>query len=137
MRGSHDERTRARSYSAGTVKTYAVKWREPDGQTFIGRLALGQHTLSLDGRRLGAEEPPVSRQFGYADLQGLRVSSRGADRLHGRPALVVQKPEGAYLVSGAGTGAPILQELVERLEVATRAAEELRLTRSRTVLRPG
>ena len=59
----------ALSYSARTVKTYAVKWREPDGQTFIGRLALGQHTLRLDGRRRGAEEPAVNRQFGYEELQ--------------------------------------------------------------------
>jgi hypothetical protein len=97
------------------VKTYAVKWREPNGQTFVGRLALGPRTLRLDGRRRGAAEPPVSRQFSYEELQGLRIGSRGAERLDGRPALVVERPDGAYFFSDAGMGAPIVQELVERL----------------------
>ncbi len=97
------------------MKTYAVKWREPDGQTFIGRLALGARTLRLDGRRRGTEEPPINRQFGYEQLRGLRSSSRGAERLDGRPALVVELPAGVYLVADAGMGAPIIQELVDRL----------------------
>jgi hypothetical protein len=113
------------------VPTYAVKWREPDGQTFIGRLAFGSGALGLEGRRTGAEEPPVNRQFPYEELDGLRIGSRGGDRLDGRPALVVEWLAGSYLVAGAGTGAPIVQELMERL------AENLRLTRSRSVLRPG
>lgn len=97
------------------MTTYAVKWREPDGQTFIGRLALGPRALRLEGRRRGAEGPAVERQFGYEELQGLRMGSRGADRLDGRPALVVERPDGAYLVTDAGMGAPIVQELVDRL----------------------
>ena len=95
------------------MKTYAVKWREPDGRTFIGRLALGPYALRLDGRRRGAGEPAVHRRFGYEALHGLRVGSR--DRLDGRPALVVERPDGTYLVADAGMGAPIVQELVDRL----------------------
>ena len=106
---------RLRSYAAWTVKTYAVKWREPDGQTFIGRLALGPRALRLDGRRRGVEEPAVNRRFGYGELRGLRMGRGGAERLDGRPALVVERPGGVYLVADAGMGAPILQELVERL----------------------
>jgi hypothetical protein len=136
LRGRHDWGPPGCSYAARTVRTYAVKWREPDGQTFVGRLALGPRTLCLDGRRLGAGEPPVNRQFGYEQLRSLRMG-RGADRLDGRAALVVERPEGAYLVAGAGMGAPIIQELVDRLADATRAAETLRLTRSRSVPRPG
>ena len=97
------------------MTTYAVKWREPDGQTFIGRLAFGPRALRLDGRRSGAEEPPVNRQFRYEELRSLRIGSRGVDRLDGRPALVVESPQGAYLVAGAGMGAPIVQELADRL----------------------
>ena len=97
------------------MTTYAVKWREPGGQTFIGRLALGQRMLRFDGRRRGAEEAPVSRQFGYEELRGVRTGSRGADRLDGRPTLVLERSEGAYLVTDAGMGAPIIQELAERL----------------------
>lgn len=97
------------------MTTYAVKWREPDGQTFIGRLALGPRAFRLVGRRRGADGPAVNRRVGYEELRGLRIGSRGADRLDGRPALVVERPGGAYLVAGAGMGAPIVQELVERL----------------------
>lgn len=119
------------------MKTYAVKWREPDGQTFVGRLALGPLTLVLDGRRRGVAEPAVNRQLSYEELRGPRNGNRGVARLDGRPALVVEMPEGSYLVADAGMGAPIVQELVDRLAEATQTAENLRLTRSRSVLRPG
>ncbi len=95
------------------MKTYAVKWREPDGRTFIGRLVLGPLSLRLDGRLRGAEEPPVRRQFDYGDIFDVPIGSRG--RLDGRPALVVQGTAGTYLVADAGMGAPIVQELVDRL----------------------
>ena len=109
-----DSRRRDGAYRPVTVTTYAVKWREPDGQTFVGRLALGRRALLLDGRRRGATGPPVERRFGYDDLRGLRIGS-GEDRLDGRPALVVERSDGRYLVADAGMGAPIVQELVERL----------------------
>ncbi len=66
----------------------------------------------------------------------MRIGSGGADRLDGRPALVVERPDGPYLVAGAGTGAPIVQELGERL-AALSAAAGLRLTRNRSVPQPG
>ncbi|CAN5340458.1 hypothetical protein BH20ACT13_BH20ACT13_03570 [soil metagenome] len=97
------------------MATYAVKWREPDGRTFVGRLALGTCTLRLVGRTPGGEGPTVDRQIGYAELRGLRIGSSGADRLDGRPALVVERADGPYLVSDAGLGAPIVQELVDLL----------------------
>ena len=110
-----DSRLCVPAYRPGTVTTYAVKWREPDGQTFIGRLALGPRALRLDGRRRGGNEPPVERRFGYEELRGLRIGSGVADRLDGRPALVVERADGAYLVADAGLGAPVVHELVERL----------------------
>ena len=97
------------------MTTYAVKWREPDGQTFVGRLALSARALLLDGRRRGASEAPVERRFGYEELRGLRIGNTAEDRLDGRPALVIERADGPYLVADAGLGAPIVQELVERL----------------------
>lgn len=98
---------------------------------FIGRLALGPRTLRLDGRRRGVEGPAVKRQFGYEELRSLRIGSRRTERLDGRPALVVERADGRYLVADAGLGAPVVQELVDRLA-------DLRLTapRKATVVVP-
>jgi len=90
-----------------------VKWREPDGQTYLGRLALGLRTLDLSGRQ--RDGPAVHRQIAYEELLSLRVGSRGADRLDGQPALVVECVDGSYSVSSAGMGAGIVQEVAERL----------------------
>lgn len=100
--------------------TYAVKWREPDGRTYLGRLALGARTLVLEGRE--RDGPAVSRQIGYEEILGHRIGSRGADRLDGQPALVVERAGGRYLVTSAGMGAGIVQELVERLADFRRSA---------------
>lgn len=104
----------------GMRTTYAVKWREPDGQTFLGSLSLNARTLSLEGR--SAAGPAVSRQIGYQEILGLRVGSRGADRLAGRPALVLERTDGRYLVTSAGMGAGIVQEILDRLAGLRRAA---------------
>jgi hypothetical protein len=93
--------------------TYAVKWREPDGRTFLGRLAFGPRTLRLEGRDV--DGPVVARQIGYEELQGLRVGNRSSERLDGRPTLVVERADGLYLVTSAGLGAGIVRELVDRL----------------------
>ena len=81
--------------------------------TFVGSLALGPLMLHLDGRRRGVDEAVVNRQFGYEELRGLRVGSRGAERLDGRPALVTQLGRerghdaasfaGAVRIGGAGS----------------------------------
>jgi len=93
--------------------TYAVKWREPDGKTYLGRLALGARTLGLEGR--GPDGPAVTRQVGYEEILGLRIGSRGADRLDDQPALVFDRADGRYLVTSAGMGAGIVQEIADRL----------------------
>ncbi len=93
--------------------TYAVKWREPDGQTYLGRLALGARVLDLEGRQ--RDGPAMNRQIGYEEILSLRIGSRGADRLDGQPALVVERADGRYLVTSAGLGAGIVQEVADRL----------------------
>lgn len=112
--------------TVASVTTYAVKWREPDGQTFLGRLVLGPTKLRLVGRRRGADGPTVDRQIGYAELQDFRIGSGGAERLDERPSLVLEGTDGRYLVTSAGMGAPIVQELLGRLT-------DLRSSSSRTL----
>ena len=109
----HDRGRRAPTYARPMMSTYAVKWREPDGGTCIGSLAFGRRTLRLEGRRPGGDV--IDRQIGYEELRGLRIGRQGSERLDGRPALVVERADGQYLVTSAGTGVGVLYELIERL----------------------
>ena len=84
-----------------------------DGQTYLGRLAFGARTLDLEGRHRDA--PAIDRQFGYEKILSLRMGSRGADRLDRRPVLVMERADGRYLVTSAGMGAGIVQEVADRL----------------------
>ena len=114
----------------GRMKTtYGVKWREPDGQTFVGSLALGPRTIRLEGR--GLDGRLVDRQIGYDELRGMRIGSHGRDRLDDRPALVVERGDGPYLVTSAGSGAGLLQELIDSL-----AGIRLAVPRRATVIVP-
>jgi hypothetical protein len=113
------------------MATYAVKWREPDGQTFVGRLALGRRTLQLTGRPRGEPGPSVDRRMGYSEVKGVRVGTAPGERLDDRPALVVEGVDGSYLVNDAGIGIPFLQELVDRV-----AALRLTASRKATVVVP-
>ena len=97
-----------------------MKWREPDGQTYLGRLTLGLRTLRLEGRE--PDGPAVDRQIGYDEVRAIRVGGNGPDRLDGRPTLVVERADGPYLLASAGMGAGIVQELVERLSELRLAA---------------
>jgi hypothetical protein len=103
-----------RARRLGQMKTtYAVKWCEPDGRIYVGSLALEPRKIRLEGRGFGG--PLVDRQIGYEEVTGLRLGSHGSDRLAGRPALVVERADGPYLVTSVGAGAGILQELVEQV----------------------
>jgi hypothetical protein len=93
--------------------TYAVKWREPDGRTYLGRLALGAQTMRFEGRV--QDGPAVNRQIAYREILGLRVGSRGTDRLDGQPSLVIERADGRYLATSAGAGVGIVQELADRV----------------------
>ena len=102
------------------MPTYAVKWREPGGQTYLGRLALGARALDLDGRQ--RDGPAVNRQIAYEEILGLRLGTHGADRLDAQPALVLERADGRYRVTSAGMGAGIVQEIADRLAELRRAA---------------
>ena len=93
--------------------TYAVIWREPDGQRCVGRLALGADALHLDGR--ASDGPSVERRLGYDEVRRVRIQHRRSERLGGRPTLVIDRADGSYVVASAVVGAGVLQELVDRV----------------------
>lgn len=104
------------------MATYAVRWREPDGQHFVGRLSFGAAALRLDGRQPDAKGSAVVREFGYEDLRSPRSDGTTIERLDGRPAVVVDGADGRYLIASVGLGGPIVQEIVDRLAHARATA---------------
>ena len=99
--------------------SYAVKWREPGGEAYVGRLELGPRALRLVGDAGGAR---VDRRIGYDELQGLRIAHDAGERVDGRRALVIERPQGAYHLTSTVFEAGILQELVDRLADLSLAA---------------
>lgn len=99
--------------------SYSVKWREPDGQAYVGRLELGARALHLVGDAGGVK---ADRRIGYDELKGLRIGHDAGERVDGRRVLVIERPQGAYRLTSTVFEAGILQELVDRLSDLSLAA---------------
>jgi hypothetical protein len=94
-------------------RTYAVSWREQDGGLYAGKLELAPASLRLEGANNGHD--PITRELWYEDLLGLHVGRSEADRLEGRPSLMLELREG-HSVKIAGVAQPgIVSEIAEQL----------------------
>jgi hypothetical protein len=93
--------------------SYAVKWREPNGHTFLGRLELGSSALVLEGRN--GSESAVVRTIDFDELRGFRLAQATGERLDELPTLVVERPGGDFLITSTVVHAGVLQEIVHRL----------------------
>jgi hypothetical protein len=93
--------------------SYAVKWREPSGETFLGRLEFGPKALLLEGRHGG--EVAVVRTLDFGELRGFRLGRATDERLDEQPTLVVERSSGDFLITSTVVHAGVLQELVHRL----------------------
>jgi hypothetical protein len=99
--------------------SYAVKWREAAGQTFLGRLEFTADALVLEGRH--GSENAVMRTVAFNELRGFHLADSAAERLDGQATLVVERREGDYLVTSSLVHAGVVQELVDRLSKLHRA----------------
>jgi hypothetical protein len=93
--------------------SYAVKWRESSGHTFLGRLDFGPTALVLEGR--DGAVAAIVRTIEYEELDGFHLAQSRGDRLDGTPTLVVERAGGDVLVTSAVVHAGVLQELLHRL----------------------
>src|SRR5215216_3806272 len=93
--------------------SYAVKWREPDGHVFLGKLQFEPQALVLEGRDGG--EGAVRRAIGFAELRSFRLGQNADERLDGQPTLVVERPAGNVFVTSTVVHAGVLQEVADRL----------------------
>lgn len=101
------------SDDAGGMRTYAVKWREPEGATYLGRLELDGRGIRLEGR--ATDGARATRALVFEEVLGFRMGAGADERLDGRVALVVEGRHGNVLVASTVVQAGILQELVHRL----------------------
>ncbi len=92
-------------------RSYAITWQEMDGSPHSGKLELRANGVSLEGSNGGG---PVSLLVHYGRLLGLDLAP-GANRLDGRPTLVLER-RGGIPIRIASVGAPgILSEVAERI----------------------
>jgi hypothetical protein len=89
-------------------ETYAVSWRHGAGEVRSGRLELRPDGLSFSN---GSHAETVQ----YADLRDVWVGRSSADRISGRPTLVLQRRRGDPIRIAAVGQAGIISELAEHL----------------------
>ncbi len=87
--------------------TYAVVWRENDGEAYAGELSLDQDSVVLSGAAAGARES--LRRLRYDSLTDARLERRKG------PLLVLVGPTGNRVEVASLEGVGVLHELAERI----------------------
>lgn len=92
--------------------TYAVTWQDPPRGSQSGKLELGPQGVIFEG---SSGNGPVRIEVGYDEISTIRVARSPADRLAGRPTLLLERGGHApiRIASVAQTG--IVSELAEHL----------------------
>lgn len=110
-------------------ESYAVTWRHGEEETRSGRLELTPEGLALEGTGANGS---AAETVGYGDLRRVRVGRSAADRISGRPTLVLERRTGEP-IRLAGVAHPgIISELAEQL--APLLGEEQAMSRAVVVL---
>ena len=90
--------------------SYAVVWRENEGEAYAGRLTLDRDCVMLSGTARGARES--QRLLRCDELAGAHLER------HGGPVLVLVGPSGNRVELASLEGAGALHELAESIAVA-------------------
>jgi hypothetical protein len=93
--------------------SYAVVWHEPPHEARSGKLELGNTALRLVGAASDGDDEVT--EIPYRMLERTRVASAPAERMGGRPTLVVERrgEEPIRIASVGGIG--VVSELAERV----------------------
>ena len=92
---------------------YAAVWQD-GGPAMAGRIVLDASALTFEGRQ-------ASRRIAFTSIASSRLGRGTADRVGGRPALVIELSDGETIrVATPELGA--LLELAEALQLTGRAA---------------
>ena len=96
--------------------SYAVTWREGDGQVRAGKLMLGATSLRLEG---GTARGRLSEErILYGRLSKVGTARRPEERIGGRPTLVLERPGRPSLAIACVDGLGCLREVAQTLERA-------------------
>ncbi len=92
--------------------TYGVVWREGESPLARGKLELQSCSVKLDGV---ADSLPTAREIPYESLADVRVGRSIADRLDGRPSLILERRSGQSISIASVAQSGVVAELAERL----------------------
>jgi hypothetical protein len=107
--------------------SYAVTWQEAVGPVRHGKLELRPGSLVLEGSNCSG--PPQRRVIAYDEVTSAQLTRLPAERLNGRPTLVVDR-RGATSLRIAGVAQPgIISELAESLTVLRHSEERHPMSR--------
>jgi hypothetical protein len=99
--------------------SYGVIWQN-GGALRAGKLELEPRAVRLEG--IDDDGESLVYELPYSDLVGLRVARGAADRLEGRPTLVLAQAGGEELRVASVAESGIVSELAEKLSSLTRAS---------------
>jgi hypothetical protein len=95
------------------MQSYAVLWADPVEEVEPGKLELESAGLRFEGAH-GASAGRVHRVY-YEDIEAVHVGRDPAERVAGKPALVLDLAVGGPLRIASIDGAGTVNELVEEL----------------------
>jgi hypothetical protein len=90
------------------MESFAVLWSESSLPAKAGKLELEDAALRFEG-------PGFVHRIFYEDIEAVHVGRQRAERLAGRPALVLDLAVGGPLRIGSLGGVGVLSELAERM----------------------
>lgn len=92
--------------------SYGVVWRDGEQPLARGKLELLPRTVRLDGM---AGSEPTTREIAYDYLSEVRIGRSPAERIDGRPSLVLAPRTGTTVAIASVAQAGVLAEIAERL----------------------
>ncbi len=102
--------------SLGRSSSYAVLWRDPEGDICLGSLMITANTLRLEGADPQGRLRSV--ELAADTVDAIRISRAGADRIDRRPALVLRLSPDRTLFVTSAVGLGMIHEMADRLASA-------------------
>ena len=105
------------------MESFAVIWSASNRRPRVGKLDLEPAGLRFEGKQ--------THRVSYGDIESVHIARDKAERIAGRPALVLDLAVGGPLRIGSVGGVGVLSELAERLSACARRARARPAARTR------